>query len=456
VAKLSRRLYLGVDVGGTKVLAAVVSESGIIVSRKKVPTPRKGTSGKVVQAILEAMDGALRKKEIDGKRLKAVGIAIAGVVDPDTGKVVFSPNTNLTGAEIGPVLEKEYGIPVFIGNDVNMGTLGEYWLGAARSAESVVGVFPGTGIGGGIIVNGQLLRGRREFGGEIGHMIMDLDGPKCGCGERGCLEALASRTAIERDIRLAIEEGKKTILTEWIEGDAAVIKSGVLKRALDEKDKLVTKVMRRASEIVGKACLSLRHVLDPDVIVLGGGLVEACADFMLPIIQKVVAKDTLKSPRPGSDIRLAALGDDSVVLGAVALALQGVGVELHEAEQAVPGYPVIDSTDFGRVTIDGETYENDVCIRGDGKIEKRKKKKAKEKYGSSHVIGPEEIERVCKGAPRSVVIGTGQNDTARLAPEATEWLKHRNIAFESLPSPKAVKAYNKLEERKALIFHVTC
>ena len=451
------QLFLGVDVGGTKIMAALAKPSGAILARQRRPTPRAGTAEDTLAAILKAMDDALAKAGVSAGRLAAIGLAIPGGVDPDAGLVVVTPNMNLSGLEIVPRVEERFGVPVALGNDVNLGTLGETWLGAARSARNVVGIFPGTGIGGGVVVDGQLVRGAREAAGEIGHIVMQIGGPLCGCGNRGCLEALASRSAIERDIRDAVAAGRKTVLTKLADGDLAVIKSALLRRALEEKDKLVTRVMTRAAKTLGYACLTVRHLLDPEIIVLGGGLMEACGDFILPIVEEVLAADALPGARPSGAVVASALGDDAVVLGAVALAQKRIGLEPPaSAEEADLEYPTISETSFGRIVIGGETYETDVYIRADGKVRKRKKAEVKAKYGTSHKIDAEELERVCKGGPKVLLIGTGQSGAVELTPDGEKCLRRRRIAFRALPTPEALAAYNRAKGRKAALFHVTC
>ncbi len=323
--KAREKLYLGVDVGGTKILAALVRPCGEILARERCDTPSKAAPRESLKAILAAMEGALAEGGVNHDDLAAAGLGIPGVVDPDRGRVVVTPNMNLTGVAIRAAVRRSFRLPVAVGNDVNLGTLGERWLGAARGAASVVGIFVGTGIGGGVIVDGRLVRGAREAAGEIGHIVMLPGGPRCGCGNRGCLEAVASRSAIERELRKAIAAGRRTVLRESLPKGRGPIKSKALRRALRAKDPLVCDVMRRAAEFLGYACLTVRHLVDPDVIVLGGGVIEACGDFVLPIVQKIVASDALPGARRGGEVVQSKLGDDAVALGAVAIAQELIG-----------------------------------------------------------------------------------------------------------------------------------
>jgi len=452
-----RKLFLGVDVGGTKIMVALVKPSGAIIGRKRVPTPREGTAADTLATIIRAMKEVLAEEGVGPKELGAIGMAIPGVVDPDKGLVVVTPNMNLTGLRVGPRVEKRLGVPVVLGNDVNLGTLGEKWLGAARSARDVVGIFPGTGIGGGIIVDGKLVRGAREAAGEIGHIIMAIGGPLCGCGNRGCLEALASRSAIERDIRDAVAVGRKTILTKLTDGDLSIIKSAMLRRALEKKDKLVTGILRKAAETLGYACITVRHVLDPELIVLGGGLMEACGDFILPIVEAVLASDPYPGARPSGGVVQSALGDDAVVLGGVALAQERIGMDpFAAAAGSGDDYPTLSEAEPGQIIVGDKAWDTDVTIRADGEIKKRKKAEVKAKYGTSHQIGAEELEKVCKGGPEVLIIGTGYDGHAELTSDGEKFLRRRRIAFEALPTPKAIAAYNVARGRKAALIHVTC
>ncbi len=451
------RLYLGVDIGGTKVQASLVRESGEIIGRERCPTPRNAGPEHEVAAIEKCMDDMVRKGGISPNDLTAIGIAVPGVVDPDRGLVVVAPNMQLTGVALGPLLEARFKAPIIIGNDGNLGALGETWLGSARKAESVLYICVGTGIGSGFVQHGKLWRGDRESAGEIGHMIMHIDGPKCGCGNCGCFEALASRTAIERDIRDALAAGRTSVLTELAEGDLSVIRSGMIRKALDVGDELVTGVMRRAAEVLGYACINVRHLLDPEAIVFGGGVVEACSDFIMPIIENIVGRDPLPGAREGGRVLLSALGDDAVVLGAVAAARKRVGRSPFKKRFLVkPAYPEITRIGFGEISVGKDTYSHDIFITVSGKVKVRDESLAKGIYGSAHTVGPKELEKVCKGGPEILFIGGGKSGNVELTEDARRFLSQRSIKCETQPTVKAVDSYNKSKLRKAALMHITC
>ena len=449
--------YVGVDIGGTKIQASLVRESGAIAGNRRCRTPRDASPKATLKAIYQTVDELLQEHGLARDALAAMGVAVAAVVDPDQGRIVATPNMNLGGMEIVPPLAKHFGIPVALGNDTNLSTLGEKWLGAGRDADSVMGIFVGTGIGGGFVTQHGLWRGHRELGAEIGHMIMQIDGPQCGCGNCGCLEALASRTAIQRNIRDAVAAGQTTVLTEMLDGDLGTIRSGALKRALARDDELVGEVLSRAAEVLGYACLTVRHVLDPEVLVLGGGVMEACGDFMFPVVERIVSGDPYPGTPESGRMVLSALGDDAGVLGAVALAREHIGRSpFGKPLAAGVASPSIHGCEFGQITVGAETYDGDVYIRANGKVKTRKKKLAKRLYGSSHVIGPEEAAKICKGAPEVLFVGAGHSNCVELNEQAEQYLRRRGVACQVLPTPQAVDAYNACRQRKAAVIHVTC
>lgn len=453
--KKSRR-YVGVDIGGTKIQATVVEEWGTILDRQKAPTPRDGGPQRVLAVIEKLIDKVLAKADVPAKALSGLGVAVPGVVDPKSGRVVVTPNMSLTGVALGAHLESRYRVPVALGNDCNLGTLGECWLGSARRARSAVAILVGTGIGAGFVRKGKLWRGARESACEIGHIPMQLDGPACGCGNHGCFEALASRSAIERDLRAAVQSGRTTVLTELLGGDLSVIRSNALRRALEMGDGLVTEVMRRASQILGYACITVRHLIDPEVIVLGGGLVEACSEFVMPIVEQIVGSDQLPGARDGGHVLLSALGDDAVVLGAVALAREQAGRSpFKKRYQAQPKYPVLAQAGRGKVMVDRKPHACDLVITVDGAVKNRDLDEALSRYGNAHTVGSRELERVCQGGPEVLFLGTGRSGHVVLTEDAVRYLSRRSIACKALPTPEAIAAYNRSKARKAALICVT-
>ena len=447
-------LYVGVDIGGTKIQATLAAESGAILARRRRPTPRDCTPRETLAAIEGGISDLLAGEGLKPRDLAAIGVAAPGVVDPDKGLVVFTPNMNLSGVRLGKHLAKKCHLPVAVGNDCNLGTLGETWLGSARDADSAFGVFVGTGIGGGFVRKGEMLRGHREAAAEVGHIVMEVGGPRCGCGNRGCFEALASRSAIERDIRKAVAAGRKTVLTDLLDGDLGLIRSGALREALEQRDELVTDVMRRAAETLGHGCLTVRHLLDPEAIVLGGGVIEACDKFVVPVVERILAADGLTGARHDTKLLVAALGDDAVALGAVALARCAVGRSPFRREFLVrPRYPRLRQSKSGQIAVDDKTYPGDIAVRVDGRVKKPKADMRKTAGGALR-IEPRGLARACKGGPEVVFVGQGEARRAKLTQASEQFLRRRAIECEVLATSLAVEAYNRCKRRKAALLCV--
>jgi len=313
-----------------------------------------------------------------------------------------------------------------------------------------------------VVIDRQVRSGPDDLAGEIGHLVLMVDGPECGCGNRGCFEALASRTAIERDIRAAIEDGRPSELSDTA-GDER-IRSRALSKALAAGDEVATEVMARAAHYLAQGVLTIRHLLDPDLIILGGGVFEACADFLLPRIEAEVRADPLTGSRDALRLVPSQLGDDAVALGAAALAraqLEGPMVEPLAGSDDGPSRPqrpapIIDAIEFGSVTVGGEELAHDIHIRRDGKVRKRRKSRLRKTYGTSHLVDAEELEQVTKGGPDLLIIGGGFQGMIRLSDDAKQFLVSCGLDWRLLPTPKAVQLYNSTPGPKALLLHVTC
>lgn len=314
---------IGVDMGGTKILSAVIDSEGNILSTAKVPTKADRGPSIVIDRIAESIQRAVDKSGVAAASIQAVGIGAPGPLDPATGIVIFAPNLRWKDVRLKEELEARVNIPTFVDNDVNVGTLGEHVFGAGKGFQNVVGIFVGTGIGGGIILQGELFHGASKTAGEIGHIIVKAGGPRCGCGARGCLEALASRTAMAKQFEKAIlKQKKKSVISELTGGDLGTIRSGVLAKAIRANDKLTLKIIKKTTKYLGIGIGSIVNFLNPEMIILGGGVVEALDDTFLNDIRAATEKYSLPNTLNGVQIVPAKLGDNSGILGAAALARQ--------------------------------------------------------------------------------------------------------------------------------------
>jgi glucokinase len=313
---------IGIDLGGTKIFTVVTDTRGKVLAAAKTESrPEKGVDA-VIKRMAVAAQAALKEAGIKKKKIAAVGLGVPSPVDQKTGVAMLSPNLGWKKVPVVRMLTDQLGLPVFADNDVNLGTLGEFTMGAGRGARDLVGVFVGTGIGGGIVVNRRLLRGLNSTGGEVGHMIVVPDGPLCGCSNRGCLEAVASRTAITRDLLAGIGHGVPTCLRELLRDSDNKLRSGVLSKAYRRGDLLTVEVMNRAARYLGIATASLINVLGTERVVIGGGVFEALGDLLLPVVRQAVHEHAFDTAADGVGIVPARLGDRAVALGAVVHAAQ--------------------------------------------------------------------------------------------------------------------------------------
>jgi glucokinase len=315
---------LGIDLGGTKINAAVFNQDYQIIGRAFAKTEAWRDDEEVFQRIVRVGNEALADAGIEPGQLTAIGIGSPGPLDYETGYIIETANLKFKNFPLGPRLEESFNCPVTIENDVNAGTYGELKAGAARGAKDVLGVFIGTGIGGGIIINGLLHHGFNKNAGEIGHIIIEVGGPRCGCGNRGCWEALASRTAMVRDIRKAVKKGEKTVLTKMLGKRFKDAPSHVIRDAYEEGDKLIKKIVRSTAKYIGIGIGSLVNVLSPEVVVLGGGVIEALGGYMMEIIERNARDIAFEFAIKNVKFAKAELGDDAGIIGAALLAREAL------------------------------------------------------------------------------------------------------------------------------------
>ena len=321
----SKQFYVAVDLGGTKILAGVFTPGLKIVATSKTSTKADRGPKAVLDRIGRTVRDAIDEADLDLKQIRSVGIGAPGSINPEEGKVIFSPN--MPGWEdvaLKKELEKILELPVFIENDCNACTLGVHAAELGAKYKSLFGIFLGTGIGGGLILDGRLHSGFNRTAGEIGHMVIEVGGPKCGCGNRGCFEALASRTAIFRRLELAVKDGQKTILTEMLGDDLTDLRSGDLRKALKKGDKLVEKVIEDAAEYTGIAVGNIINVINPECIVIGGGVIDALEDEMMSIIIETAKDYAMPGTAKGVEIVASRLGDHAGITGAAVLARENL------------------------------------------------------------------------------------------------------------------------------------
>ncbi len=321
MARKSEDYVVGVDLGGTKILAGIVARDGKILARVKAKTEVEAGYRRIISTLAASVNRAVTESKIPRAHIRAVGVGVPGPVDPETGVVKVAPNLRWKNVPVKKLLEKSLALPVLVENDVNAGTVGEHRFGAGVGVKNLVGIFVGTGIGGGLIINGSLYHGFSKAAGEVGHMIIDVNGPRCGCGNKGCLEALASRSAIVRKLAAAVRKGSKTALTAIVsDKNMRQVGSSVIADAFLGGDKLTVKVVKRAARYCGIGVASILNLLNPEMVVLGGGVVQAFGSEYVRLVANAARKRTFDVTFRGVRIVPALLGDDAVLLGAASLA----------------------------------------------------------------------------------------------------------------------------------------
>jgi glucokinase len=307
----------GIDLGGTKIQAAIVDAAGQVHGEARHPTPTSGNPQDVARAMETALREAASAAGVEPEALEGVGVGSPGDVDGKTG--VVSRARNLPGWEgsfpLGETLAKALGVEVRIGNDVQVATEAEFHLGAGREFQSLIGVFWGTGVGGGIVLDGKPWLGRGAAG-EIGHMVVKRGGAKCPCGRKGCMEAYAGRAAMEAEARRQHEEGAGTDLFKLMEKHGKDrLTSGIWERAIEHGDDLAEKLIDRAVEALGTGIASAVNLLDPEAIIVGGGLGVRFGERYMEPLTKEMAKHLFVDERPPA-VRVASLGDLGGAIGA--------------------------------------------------------------------------------------------------------------------------------------------
>ncbi len=322
------KYIISVDMGGTKMLASVINSKKGIVSRAKISTDLDKTAKDYVKDIASLVKTIVDDAGLSHSQIVSVCLGVPGSVNPFTGHIGIAPNLGIKNFNIKTRLEKILPYKVLIENDVNLGALGIKHFGVGKNVKNLLAVFIGTGIGGGVIINGELYRGSNFVAGEIGHILVDKNGPKCGCGRKGCFEALASRTAIVNNIISDVKKGKKkSLLAKQIKANER-IKSKALLNAVQKGDKVVISRMKEAARITGQVLSGIQNLMNFDMIVLGGGVIEALGRFYIPLIKNEFFNYALEDSVKNLKIVQSKLGDDAAIYGGIALTKEFLGVDV--------------------------------------------------------------------------------------------------------------------------------
>jgi glucokinase len=308
--------FLGVDLGGTKILTALVDGRGRVMQRARIATPSGGPAA-VVDGIVQTVESVTGQAGVDVRAVAGLGVGAPGPMDPDTG-VVFEP-PNLPGwhdVPLGAMLLQRLGVPAHVENDANAAALGERWVGAGAGVDDLVYITVSTGVGGGLIFRGRLYHGVSGTAGEVGHMVIDPNGPPCPCGRHGCLEAMASGPAIARAARAAVLAGQPTSLDRIAPEE---IDARAVADAAREGDAVARAVYARAAAALGAGITNLVNLLNPAMVIIGGGVAET-GDLIFGPVRRIVKQEAFERPAAAVQIVAAVLGGDAGVVGAAAVA----------------------------------------------------------------------------------------------------------------------------------------
>ena len=315
--------YICLDIGGTKILGAVFDENDSIIYKTKKKAKAEEGFEETEQSIIKVIEELVKESGTGAGELAGIAAGAPGAVNEKDGVILYAPNLPWKNYNIRSTFETRFGVPFFIGNDANTGILGEWKYGAGKGKSNVIGLFVGTGIGGGIIIDNKLFTGSRHVGAEVGHMTLNTEGPYCNCGQRGCLEAYASKIAITREINSQLQRGRESMLKDLMDEKLQALKSKALKKAIDANDSLAGEVLDRAVYYLAAGAGSLINIFNPEMFILGGGVLEALGGYVMPAFKKYLERFTWPEILEGTAIVKSKLGDNAIIYGALAMIRNG-------------------------------------------------------------------------------------------------------------------------------------
>lgn len=316
----SKKFWIGFDLGGTKMLAVAYDEDWKPLGRRRRKTRGRQGSDSGIQRIVSTIERLLKENELEVDDIAGIGIGCPGPVDLENGRILTAPNLGWDDVNVRDFLVERFSCPVAVMNDVDAGVYGEYQFGAAQGARCAVGIFPGTGIGGGCVCEGRILHGGGISCMEIGHTRISSSIRASGYDLPGTLEAEASRLTIAAEAAKAAYRGEAPNLLKNAGTDLANIRSGAIAESIEKGDETVKELVEEACEMIGYGVVNVVHLLAPDKIVLGGGLVEAMEELFVSTVSKVAHRCVMEAYRDRFEVVAARLGDDAAVLGAAAWA----------------------------------------------------------------------------------------------------------------------------------------
>ncbi len=311
--------YLGVDLGGTNIAAAVVDENYKILATGKTKTNLPRPETEIADAVFEAGILAVKNAGLSLNDIREVGVGTPGIVNPKTGMVCYSCNLDFKNTNLGALLEERFGRRVFLENDANAAALGEQLAGAGKGADDFIAITLGTGVGGGVILNGKILSGSNSAGGELGHIVIVKDGETCGCGRNGCWESYASVTALIRQTKAAMQKNKDSLMWSLVGGDINRVSGKTSFDAMRMCDEAAKQVVKEYCDYVACGLTNIINIFQPDVLCIGGGISKEGETLVAPIREYVEREKYSKNVEKQTIIKAAELGNDAGIIGAAFL-----------------------------------------------------------------------------------------------------------------------------------------
>jgi len=320
--ELNSKAYysIGVDLGTLHTTVAITDLLGRVETRIEYPTDCQQDKDRIIEKLIVAIHNIINNFGIKWKKIAGIGVAAPGLIDKK-GTMLITPNFGWKDTPLGDMLKKEFHIPVFVDNNVNAMALAEFEFGKGQGVKNFVFINVGMGIGAGVVINGELFHGKSNCTGEIGHTTVDYNGPKCSCGNNGCLEVMASGPAIAKRAIKSIKEGEKSLISELVNYDLNQISAEIVATAANQGDKLGRSIMEETGEYLGTGVANIINLFNPELVIMGGGVARA-GDLIFEPLKKAVQKRAFSVSAEAAKIMPVSLGKDCTVIGAAALVLK--------------------------------------------------------------------------------------------------------------------------------------
>ncbi|MDL4841549.1 ROK family glucokinase [Aquibacillus rhizosphaerae] len=318
---MEEQIFIGVDIGGTTVKIAFISSKGAIIEKWEIPTRLENSGVHVPKDIWNSIDERIVRLKLNKQNIKGIGAGAPGFVDTPTGVVSVAVNIGWKDFELGAQLERLSNLPVYIDNDANIAAIGENWKGSGNKADNLIAITLGTGVGGGIISNGQIINGVNGTAGEIGHLTVDPEGAACNCGRRGCLETVASATGIVRQATESAQSNQHSLLRKILNANGELTSKDVF-HAASQGDQESIEIIERVANVLGLAIANTATIINPSKVVIGGGVSKAGNDLLLPL-KEAFNKYALPRVSDACELVIAELGNDAGVFGGAYLVIEG-------------------------------------------------------------------------------------------------------------------------------------